>query len=269
MPQVLRDSQLAQYHRDGFLHPIDALSEAETASVVARMTTFEQARGRPLEGLELHKSYLIFTWLDEVVRHPRVLDIVEDVIGPDILAFSSSLFIKQPGDGRYVSWHQDSTYWAFEPHDVLTAWIALTPATLENGCMRIMPGTHREQLAHVETNADDNMLTRGQTIAGLSHDDGVPICLRPGQLSLHNERTAHSSGANRSAARRIGFAVRYLPAHVRQVGGPPLTAMLVRGNAGAAKFELERSPAYDAEPVAMAFFEATLERHRASRYSTA
>ncbi|MDH3689531.1 MAG: phytanoyl-CoA dioxygenase family protein, partial [Gammaproteobacteria bacterium] len=152
MGKLLTDQQISGYRRHGYVAPVSVLSAALASEYLARLEQFETADGRKLDGIELHKSYLIFTWLDELVRHPKILDAVEDLIGADILVFSSSLFIKEPGDTRFISWHQDSTYWSFEPNQVLTAWVALTESNRENGCLRIALGTHlHHQLPHKET----------------------------------------------------------------------------------------------------------------------
>jgi hypothetical protein len=270
MGKLLSDRQVGDYHEQGYVCPVRVMSEIEARGYRRRLEDFEASRGRKLQGLEMHKSYLIFTWFDELVRHTRVLDGVEDLIGPDILVFSSSLFVKEPKDHRFISWHQDSTYWNFEPVDVVTAWVALSASRPENGCLRIAPKSHlRRQLPHVETEAPDNMLTRGQEIAvGIDETTAVEVVLKPGEMSLHHALAAHASGPNPTDDRRIGFAIRFIPTRVRQVAGPTLTAMLVRGTDSYQHFEAERSPSRDLEPVALAFFEATMERHRAEKYST-
>ena len=269
MGKVLSDAQIEQYERLGYVESVAALTAVEAAAYRRQLEAFEAARGDALAGLELHKSYLIFTWLHDLVCHPRILDTAEDILGPDILVFSSSLFIKEAGDQRSISWHQDGNYWSFEPNDVLTAWIALTPSTAVNGALRIAPGSHLHLLPHDETYAKDNMLTRGQTITpGIDEATAVDVRLRPGEMSLHHAFTAHASGANASGERRIGFAIRYIPTAVKQTGGPRLTAMLVRGTDDYHHYEAERGPAADLDPMAVAFHNVTMERHRATRYST-
>ena len=99
------------------------------------------------------------------MRHPTILDAVEDVLGPNLLVWSTSFFIKEARDPAYVSWHQDATYWGLSAPDVLTAWVAFTDATVENGAMRMVPGSHAEQLEHRDTFAPHNLLSRGQEIA--------------------------------------------------------------------------------------------------------
>jgi len=267
MGKLLSAERIEGFRRDGFVFPIPVMTESEAVGYRRRLESYEAEKGDRMAGLEMHKSYLIFTWLAELVRHPCVLDAVEDVLGPDLLCFGSSLFIKEPREPRFISWHQDSTYWTFEPPEVVTAWIALSAATIENGGMRFARGTHRGQLPHVETVDKGNMLTRGQTVA-VDESAAVDVVLRAGEMSLHHEFTAHASRPNLTDERRIGFAIRYIPTRVRQTAGPPLTAMLVRGTDHYGHFEPESPPARDLDPAAVAFFNETVERHRPTRYST-
>ena len=208
-----------------------------------------------LKGSMRHKSHLLFTWLDGLIRHPAILDAVEGVIGPDILCWSSTFFIKEARDPGFVSWHQDSTYWGLDPADIVTAWVALSESTAENGAMRVIPDTHKlEQVAHRDTFAADNLLTRGQEIAvDVDGDTAAMLSLQPGEMSLHHVRLIHGSDPNPSAKRRIGFAIRYLPTHVRQVVGTRDSATLVRGVDRFGNFEPEYAPEHDLSDAAVAF----------------
>ena len=189
----------------------------------------------------MQKLYLLLAWMNDVVRNPRILDAVEDVLGPDILCWQSSFFIKEPGSKGYVSWHQDATYWGLSTPDVCTAWVALTPATIENGAMKVAPGTHKlPQMAHEDTFNPDNLLTRGQELkANIDIASAVDMVLAPGEISLHHIMLAHASEPNRSTDRRMGLAIRYIAPHVRQTTGVPDSAMLVRGKDRYGHFEME------------------------------
>ncbi len=138
----LTDRQVADFRRDGCVFPIRVLSAAEAAGYRARLEAYESATGAPIHGNLRHKTHLLFTWADELVHHPAILDAVADVIGPDILCWTTNFFIKEPSSAGFVSWHQDSTYWGLDPADVVTAWVAFTDATPENGYMQFIPGTH-------------------------------------------------------------------------------------------------------------------------------
>jgi hypothetical protein len=252
--KLLSDAEIQAYRRDGYLCPIDALSSAAAARYRARLEAAEAAAGGSLPGPYRHKPHLVYTWAQELIRHPKILDAVEDVIGPDILAWESVFFTKEPRTADYISWHQDITYWGLEAEgDVLTAWVALSPSAVESGCMRVVPGTHRHEVVpHADTFGEHNMLSRGQEIAvEVDEARAVDLVLAPGQMSLHHVKIFHGSRPNRAADRRIGFAIRYLPPHVHQDVGAD-SATLVRGEDRCGHFELEPAPAFDLAPDAVA-----------------
>jgi non-heme Fe2+,alpha-ketoglutarate-dependent halogenase len=249
--KVLTPPAVERYRRDGFYFPIRVLAPGEALERRRRLEAVEAAHGGRLGGELRQKPHLLFTWLADLVRHPAILDAVEDVLGPNLLVWSTSFFIKEARDPAYVSWHQDATYWGLSEPDVVTAWLAFTEATVENGAMRMVPGSHGEQLAHHDTFAPNNLLSRGQEIA-VEVDDarGVDILLRAGEMSLHHVRMVHGSPANRSDDRRIGFAIRYIPTYVRQIAGGEDGAMLVRGVDDYHYYVSERAPTADLSPEA-------------------
>jgi non-haem Fe2+, alpha-ketoglutarate-dependent halogenase len=255
--QTLSEAAVRQYREQGYIAPVPALTTAEAAALRAKLEDYEATAGG-LAGPLRQKPHLLFTWLNDLVRHPRILDAVQDVIGPDILCWGSSFFTKNARDPGYVSWHQDSTYWGLEPPDIITAWVALSDSTLANGAMRVIPRTHMmEQLAHHDTFAADNLLSRGQEIM-VEVDDrqAVALELRAGEMSLHHVRLIHGSDPNPSDTRRIGFAIRYIPTYVRQVAGGHDTASLVRGEDRYHHFETEPRPDFDMSPEAVAYHAA-------------
>ncbi len=248
MGTPLAPADVARYRRDGFVFPIPVLSASEAADCRRRLEHAEATHRAELR----HKPHLLFKWMADLVRHPRILDAVEAVLGPNLLVWHASFFIKEPGDETFVSWHQDATYWGLsEPH-VATAWLAFTDATVENGAMRMVPGSHGEQLAHRDTFAPKNLLSRGQEIAvEVDEARGVDVLLRAGEMSLHHVRMVHGSPPNRSRDRRIGFAIRYVPTSVKQLEGED-SALLVRGVDAYRHFIAEEAPAYDLAPDAVA-----------------
>src|SRR5207249_3111285 len=232
--------------------PVPVPAPGEALACRRRLEAVEAAHGGQLGGELRHKPHLLFTWLADLVRHPAILDAVEDVLGPNLLVWSTSFFIKEARDPAYVSWHQDATYWGLSAPDVLTAWVAFTDATVENGAMRMVPGSHDEQLAHRDTFAPHNLLSRGQEIAvEVDEARGVDILLRAGEMSLHHVRMVHGSPPNRSDDRRIGFAIRYVPTYVKQLAGDD-SALLVRGVDEYHHFIAERAPSSDLAPDAIA-----------------
>ena len=185
-----------------------------------------------------------------------ILDAVEPVLGPDLFCWSSGFFHKRPGDGNYVPWHQDATYWGLSSPDVLTAWVAFTPSTPASGCMRVVPGTHKTTVPHEDKFDDKNMLSRGQEVAvEVDEKQVVDIVLKPGEISLHHVLIVHGSGINQTEVPRVGFAIRYVPTSVYQLNGHKESATLVRGTDRYGHFEHEQRPEGDMHPAAV-------ERHR-------
>ena len=250
----LSEEEVRFYREQGYHSPVRAISEAEAADIRARVEAFERS-ANGIKGPLRHKSHLLFPWLNDLIRHPGVLDPVESLLGPNILCWGTSFFTKEARDPSYVSWHQDSTYWGLEPPEIVTAWIAISESDVANGAMRVVPATHMtDQIAHRDTFAKDNLLSRGQEIAVEVKDSGaVDLVLRPGEMSLHHVRLIHGSEPNNSDRRRIGFAIRYLPTHVRQVVGERDFATLVRGVDTFHHFEPEERPLSDMSDAARAF----------------
>lgn len=270
MGKVLTEAQVAAYRRDGIHFPVDVMSADEAAALRARFEATEAAHGGRLPPRINQKPHLLHPWIAELVRHPRILDAVEDVLGPDLLCWSAQFFAKNARDPSYVSWHQDGTYWGLSSPDVMTAWVALTPSVPENGCMQVVPGTHLRQVEHVDTFADSNLLSRGQEIrVDVRDGDKVPVILRPGQMSLHHVLIFHGSEPNAADYRRVGFAIRYIPTHVRQVNGPRESATLVRGTDRHGYFDLEPPPESDMHPDAVARHAAIVDRQLKILYAGA
>lgn len=254
MPKRLSPNEVRRYRDDGFVHPVRVMDAAEAARYRARFEDYERRQGGWYELSKGQKLYLLQTWVAELASHAGVLDAVEDVLGPDILVWGTSLFVKDARDPAFVSWHQDSTYWGLSEPDVATAWIALSPATRASGCMKMIPGTHTwNQAPHRDTLAADNLLTRGQEIAvEVDERQAVHLELEPGEISIHNIRTVHGSEPNRSDDRRIGVAVRYIAPHVKQLFAENDSAWLVRGQDRHGHFVHETPPKADMDDAALA-----------------
>jgi non-haem Fe2+, alpha-ketoglutarate-dependent halogenase len=241
---MLSQAQVAFFARHGYLAPLDVIGPTEAAALRDQIHKYLVDNGGAPAGLAglRTKAHLRCPALLDLVRRPAILDAVASLIGADLLCRSSSVFLKEPQDSAYVAWHQDAAYWNLEPDDVVTAWIAISDSTLANGALAVIPGSHREEiLPHGPSNDPANQLQHSQKIlAALDLTRAVPLLLPAGAMSLHHVRIAHGSPPNRSPARRIGFAIRYVAAHVRKLGPRRDSAMLVRGT--------DRFGHFDAEP---------------------
>ena len=272
MSGVIELSPIAdRYSQQGFYFPVEAVP-TDMANNAARRV--EQLMAAPPQGLKHPwnlKAHLLFDWVYALTVLPDVLDAVEAVIGPNILLQAADVFAKPAHGSKHINWHQDANYWGFDPFELCTAWIALTDVFPENGCMRFMPGTHRQsKLPHNETFAADSDLTRGQEIAvDIDESKTVPVILKAGQISLHHCLLAHASGPNTTDSPRIGVAVRYLPAHVRQTEGPPMSAILVRGEDRHGNFVCDTPPSRELDATAIAAHDRAMTPHAAANYATA
>jgi non-haem Fe2+, alpha-ketoglutarate-dependent halogenase len=249
MPRLLTVQQIEQYQQSGYIAPIRVIGVEQAAELRARLEIFEAQSGRPLHGVHRHKSHLLFSWLNDLIRERRILDAVEDLYGGDLLCWTTNFFIKEANDRAFVSWHQDSTYWGLSRPESVTAWIALSASTADSGAMQVIPGSHlRDQLPHTDRPSKDNLLIRGQEVeVDVDSRQAVTLELQPGEMSLHHVRLIHGSPPNNSPARRIGFAIRYLPTSVYQLHGKD-SATLVRGRDVVSRFEHEPRPTSDFEP---------------------
>ncbi len=238
------------YVEDGFVSGVEILTPEATARH-RRAMEIAEARIGPLHYKS--KVHTILRSPLEIATMPAVLDIVERLIGPDILLYNVTYIVKEAGAQSHVSWHQDLTYWGLSHDDQVSMWLALSPATAESGCMRMIPGSHTGgRVDHEATEDSANVLLQGQTVRGVDEDKAVMCPLQPGEASFHHGWTLHASMPNRSADRRIGLNVQYLAAHVRQTKHDLDTAMLVRGEDRHRNFETDVPAESDLDPAAVA-----------------
>lgn len=268
MPKLLTEQQVEQYKRDGYVAPVPVLTTDEAAQYRKRFEEYEAANNGWYELSKGQKLYLLQTWAKELASNPKVLDAVEDVLGPNLFVWGCSLFVKNAHDPGFVSWHQDATYWGLDKPDVLTAWFALSPATVEAGCMKVIPGSHKwEQKEHRDTLDEHNLLTRGQEIAvDVNEDEARHMPLNPGEVSLHHVLIAHGSEPNQTDDRRIGFAVRYTVPHVKQANADGDCAWLVRGQDDYGHFVHETPPENDMDEAALAEYKRIMKLRQGVLY---
>ena len=255
MPKLLNESAIAQYRAEGYHFPVRVLDTAEAAACRNKLETFEAAHGEPIGGPLRNKAHLLFKWVDEVMRTEKILDAVEDLIGPDILCWNTLFWNKEAHSETFVSWHQDLNYWGLDTDDLITVWVAISTASLESGCMSVLPGSHQgDMMPHKDEYQPDNMLTRGQEISvEVDASKTVAMPLQPGEASLHNGRLAHASAPNRSSDRRIGLSLHYMPTRTKQIIGDWDSAALVRGEDRFGNFTHTPRPTKDFDPAAVEF----------------
>ena len=252
-----------QYWDDGYLFPIDVLTKAEAAEARAELETLEHTwldNGLPLP-LNTYKrvnAHVVMPMAARIATKPEVLDVVEGVLGPDILVYAAEFFIKEANTSHIVSMHQDLTYWGLgATQGLVTAWIALSPSTPASGCMDFVRASHKNPiLPHEDTFDDNNLLSRGQEIkVGVADEDKVAIEIHPGQMSLHHGLTIHGSGPNRSDDRRIALVVRYCTPDVAQEVGDKDYAMPARGQDSKGNFIHVPAPESDFSAASLALYE--------------
>lgn len=244
---MVQDRTLAErYQKDGFVFPIDVMDREEAALVRADLEKAEAELADDPERLALLRSYpdRLLPSFDALIRHPSLIEAASSVLGPDLMVWSAGLFIKEPNSPKVVSWHQDLTYWGLDTADETTCWVALSNVNEASGAMKFVPGSHRESLVdHVDTFDENNLLTRGQEIAvEVDEADAVTVKLNPGQASMHHGHLFHASGPNATNDRRIGSAIRYIKASMKQQDGTKSLVAHVSGEDRWGHFKIAAPP---------------------------
>ena len=254
---VLSADQIKRYHDTGLMFPQRVMTTDDATNYLAQLESYESNTGGPVNGKWRYKSHLVFPWFDQLMRHPAILNLVRSLLGNDLMVWTTHIYPKEPGDGRFISWHQDSAHWGLDSNQVLSVWVALTDATRENGCMRMLPGSHHNgQVEHQDTRDSNNILTRGQTISnGIEEDRSVWIELKAGEVSVHHVDMFHASTPNQSNQRRVGVAIRYITPSARQTRIDEDYATLVSGEDRFGHFKEEIAPITTMSAEATAFHE--------------
>jgi hypothetical protein len=265
--KALTAEQVASFHHHGFLYPIPALSPDETAYFLAGVERLEAELGCPVAEADVKwrsHGYAHSPWFNELIRHPRILDAVADVIGPDILVWTSTFFIKEPGSKTFAAWHQDGAFFGLEPNEQACAWVALTDASPEAGCLEMLSSRGAPRMLHHEAKGIRNSINRaGQTIVEpFDKRHPTAMALKAGEFSLHHELTVHRSAPNHAAHRRVGIGLNYVPPHVRVASPVRLKAMLVRGEDRYGNFDLIEPPRAERDAAALAMHQEVSDRYR-------
>ena len=245
MLKILTNRQVEKYKHENFLSPFEGLKPNEVLYYRDCLEAYElQLGGAPLKPWQYRKVHVRESWAAELVRIPPVLDAVEDLIGPDILIFNATFFIKNPGMNEVTAWHQDATYFGMQPLDHVTAWIALSDASEKSGCMKFVVASSRFGQLHHAPKTVEGSVNHGSQAIVEPFDASCVRCtpLKEGEFSFHHTLVIHSSGPNLTSDRRIGFGISYIPAHVRHVGTYRMSASLARGRNCFKHFEVEPDP---------------------------
>lgn len=249
----LTPAQIEFFKSEGYVYPFRVVGSDEAHEFRLNIEKYKQDPDpRTQKALKL-KSYLTIMRLYNHVRNPAILDVVEGLLGPNLLCIGAALFVKDAKDNRYVSWHDDSAYFGLEPTEAVTTWTGFTESTVENGCLQVIPKSHLESAdkhQHVETYDKNNLLSRGQTIQGVDESKAVLMTMGAGEFEVHHIRLVHGSKGNLSDDRRIGFNTVYIPTHVRSTIGRR-SALLVRGVDNHNHWDADPIPRHDFDPVAV------------------
>ena len=250
----LTTDQVHQYERDGYLCPIDVFDEQKAARLRRQLESLEASVANDTIrnfALTTNGNWVI-PWFDALVRTPAIVDTVASILGPNIVVLHLDLWIKEPKTPQFIGWHQDLPYMGLDSTTEVTAWLALSPANAESGCMRFAPGTHTCAVEHI-TRFDEDSIGSGHEVAvEIDEENAVLAELRPGQISLHHGLMIHSSTKNDSEDRRIGIAIRYgTPEMAPKDKSKRLGASLVRGVDHHNYFELVDPPhaAFEADAM--------------------
>jgi non-haem Fe2+, alpha-ketoglutarate-dependent halogenase len=230
-PATLTIEQVSAFNRDGYLKGIRIFSEDEITDI---RRYFDELLKKTLaaggDSYSISTAHLRYGRVYDILTHPRIVARVKDLLGDDVIAWGSHFFCKMPGDGKRVSWHQDSSYWPLTPSKAVTAWLAIDDATVENACMRYIPRS--QLLGHLtyKLSENDEANVLNQTVADAETlGQPVDVELKAGEISIHSDLLLHSSEANQSNRRRCGLTLRYCPASVRAGLGWNAKGVIVSG----------------------------------------
>ncbi len=263
----------SEYNRLGYYYPLDALSSAQALDYAQRLTVLAESDQSAELGYrgQLNQLHAVCPFVNQIIRNPVILDAVESILGPDILVWGVSLFLKPPQSAGHVSWHQDLTYWGLSSEREVAAWIALGPVTRENGCMRFIPESHLNgQIDHSDTADESNILTRGQH-ADIAIDESSVVYaeLDAGQVSLHHGHLLHASGPNSTDQPRVGLVINYLSTSVQQSVAKTDFAMLVRGEDRYSHFQHLPEPKGELDDEGLSWHRKMIAAHNEALYDGA
>jgi len=245
MTGTVSHEQVEEYERDGILFPIVVLSLEEAAKSRSAFERLESRLGGTPQHRQLIQPHLCYRWAYDLATHPAILDVVEQIIGPDILVHSTSIFPKYPHVPDHILWHQDAYYWGLSSPRLISAWVALTNSSVENGCMRVVPETHKQEvLPHIKSSRHKMTRLSLEVAVDVDESRATDVVLNVGEMSLHHPYIIHGSNANQTDEKRIGFAIRFVAAQVKQSLSHH-AVILARGRDHYHHYELLKEPPTD------------------------
>lgn len=255
MSRILTRQQIDFWHENGYLEPVRFASEDEMAGYIARLEDFERNYPEHVPKLDV-KAHLLCGWANELVQNPVLLDVMEDLLGPNLLLTGAAFRIKPPDGRTFAEWHQDSYVAAIKPF-FCTATLALSEYSAENGCLRVIPGSHRwGTLPMSDTGDEDSILSRPYRVtSAIDEAQAVDVLMRPGELTLQHDHTIHGSRPNRSKARRIGLLADFTTPDARKASGERESAILVRGVDDYGYWRTDETPDGELDEAALAAWE--------------
>lgn len=228
---MLLQTQIDKYNQDGFLNNIRVFDKNKTTlfrSYFDSMVNIENLKNKQITR-ELHNRHFDQDYVWEVANSPEVLNLIESLIGENILLIGSRFVCKWPGDNTYVPWHQDSRYQKLSPSSQVSVWIAIDDCDIENGCLYIIPETHKSGFIDHKKAEHENALVANEIILS-DKDKVVPVELKAGEMAVFHGDIIHGSPANNSDRRRCGLVLRYIPTWVKPEIDGMWPAVLVRGH---------------------------------------
>ena len=231
-PKALTVAQINDYNESGYISPVDIFSASEAAANREEfdfLITAAQEVGH--SGYSVHSCHLYRKAVHDLVTDKRILDCIEDLLGPNVVCWGTHFLSKMPGDGKRLSWHQDASYWAFSVSKTVTVWLAIDDADEENGAMQVVPGSHLHGQIPFERSTAEEQNILGQTVHEVERFGGAPVSinLKAGQMSLHSDLLLHGSSPNTSDRRRCGLTIPYAPTDVRALNHWNQNSVICRG----------------------------------------
>jgi len=230
---TLSSDQIASYNANGYVTGLGILDPTDVNDLRAYFDDLlQQYMNDGKDSYAISSAHLRHGRVYDLMKDARIVDVMADLLGEEVIGWGAHFFCKMPGDGKRVSWHQDASYWPLTPSRTATMWLAIDDADTENACMRLIPRSHLKGHLTYRMSEDDEDNVLNQTVdeAESYGDDPVDIELNAGQASVHSDLILHGSEANQSTRRRCGLTLRYCAAEVQAHMGWADKGMVVRGS---------------------------------------